>query len=719
MLACAAPCVAASPDRDWPSVVVTPILDEPLRDAAISKGQDGLFYLTATSPTIRPDGSHDYDFNQGIRLWRSEDLKSWTDLGWVWDFQRDAQKGDTSWQQYRRLVPGKTDQVFARAATAPELHFAKGTYWICFSLNNKGTGLLRSTSGKPEGPYESHSYITVRGGDPSMFVDDDGCVYWLFDGGWIARMSDDLTALAEPPRLLQPALDPAPGHRENSPDGYGGHPLQVGSAGAFLFKRDGRYYLTAWEENTRCGVRFRDTWIAYADSLYGPYSRRHLMVPCGGAVTVFEGPHSTAVEAFRGRYDSTLKEHIDGPQYYVAYSGHGAWAQARDRAALVPLEWLGPTRWEVYVTSHVESFPRKPQHVFTEKGPWSRMKPLAVSSVNTRDMSVTHAPDGWFYLSGSVIDWPGELVMWRSRDLCSWEEMPALFRYEDIHWLPHKLGEPPSDLDAKACGQWDFCRVFWGAKLEYLRGNYYIIHGTMRHDRFAPGNGGAGVLCSISGKPEGPYECLWKVGGQLGRDPGPLWPDFFTGPDGKLYASTAIDWKLHVAEVGDLDLPGWKWDYRPVDTGGIQYASDAFGGMTVFEGLFVLDAIHWSGPAASVHGRWSEKAKHHSTYDGYYIQADGPWGPIPVDRELFVVPHIWAVYGNLFKDDQGQWWAVSFGNEHTSPWWQQPGLFPVNVRNDDGRLHIEVPKDGWTERQLKIMGGGEVAEVKTVQETLP
>ena len=37
---------AATPDRDWPSVVVTPALDVPMRNPAITLGPDGACCLT-------------------------------------------------------------------------------------------------------------------------------------------------------------------------------------------------------------------------------------------------------------------------------------------------------------------------------------------------------------------------------------------------------------------------------------------------------------------------------------------------------------------------------------------------------------------------------------------------------------------------------------------------------------------------------------------------
>ena len=62
---------------------VAPLLNIGLRDTAICRGPDDTFYLTGT---IGPDFMV---ANEGIRVWRSHDLKTWDDLGLVWTFERD------------------------------------------------------------------------------------------------------------------------------------------------------------------------------------------------------------------------------------------------------------------------------------------------------------------------------------------------------------------------------------------------------------------------------------------------------------------------------------------------------------------------------------------------------------------------------------------------------------------------------------------------------
>ena len=94
--------------------------------------------------------------------------------------------------------------------------------------NKGGTGLLKSTSGKAEGPYvDVHPKGPLTDEiDASLFVDDDGKVYFVYQNGKIARLNEEMNELAEKPRLLKPANND-----------------QVGFEGAFMTKIDGKYVL--------------------------------------------------------------------------------------------------------------------------------------------------------------------------------------------------------------------------------------------------------------------------------------------------------------------------------------------------------------------------------------------------------------------------------------------------------------------------------------------
>ena len=725
--------------RDWPSVVPTPILDVPMRDAAITRGPDSMYYLTGTlaaedgarrqpldlkSTILATTASKNPDFDncRVIKLWRSSDLKTWEDLGVVWDMKEDVfgARGDRfypaiQYQREARYAPGPQGYDTNLGCTEPELHFIKGDWYICYSISGHGTALLKSESGKPSGPYALWGHITFAHGSPSMFWDKkdefggDDAVYWLFGGGWIAKMTDDLKALAEPPTLIRPQHERPPAWAK-APTFFD-HPLSVGSHGVFLFKHRGRYYVTAGDWTHRLGTPCDDTYLAYADSPRGPWSRRHLMIPHGGGITVFQGPRNSAVPRFTypqqafylGSVSKIAKPATEVEKakndlpFYATFFGHDDRAIFRDRPSFIPLEWTGPQRPVYGLHDDCESFPRKPQHVFTERGPWPWMKP-ALQGLKMRDVSVRKMPDGYLVLSGSIYGQPKELCVYRSKDMLHWEKVGPVWTYDQIEWLPVKL-----PLPALKPGDTPWQHTFWDTQVLFWKGTYYIAFDIFMRDDH-PEHRGCGVLKSTTGKLEGPYISLGKVGGQLGKDSGPIMPNFFEGSDGKLYAKNWLNWKQVVAEA-DLDVPGWKWDYKPVDGGVFKHRTrmDPFG----IEGVAgkILFMTAGNGP-----GGWTEE----NSYDVNYVTAATPWGPV-ISERMRVIPH--AAAANCFQDNTGKWWRICFGSDATGPWNDMLGFLPLRVEHSGEELivDVEVSPD---EHQKRIMGGGAVAEVKTVGETV-
>lgn len=251
---------------------VKPLLELHLRDTVICLGGDGNYYMTGSS------GDNIWDRNDGIELWKSPNLKDWKYVGLVWSIEKDG-----TWQKQWRDLHGK----LTRNVWAPEIHYIKNNYYLTLSMAPGNLGILKSTSGKPEGPYVgalAEDKPLSGGIDATLFEDTDGKVYFTYGNpSKIALMKEDMSGLAEPFRSLKledPDHDPKH-HAEKcikrgSPD--------IGHEGASLFKANGKYYLGAaddWEG------RYSSV-VAIADNVYGPYRMRHEAVPTGGGTNYFK-----------------------------------------------------------------------------------------------------------------------------------------------------------------------------------------------------------------------------------------------------------------------------------------------------------------------------------------------------------------------------------------------------------------------------------------------
>ncbi|MDR2146026.1 MAG: family 43 glycosylhydrolase, partial [Tannerella sp.] len=241
--------------------------------------------------------THCWDWNDGLYLFRSLDMKQWEPMGLIWSMEKDG-----TWQKYPKIheeggkYPKKSingDSLDNRflAVWAPELHYIKSrkNWYIVTCLNDsekgKGSFILESVSGKPEGPY-----VNIKGNeeaplfnniDGSLFEDGDGTVYFVGHNHYIARMKEDMSGFAEPPvQLKETSYNPEP---------Y--------IEGAFIFKYENKYHLVQaiWSHRLPDGTetyspdkddnktRYSyDCIIATADNIYGPYSRRYNAMTGGG-----------------------------------------------------------------------------------------------------------------------------------------------------------------------------------------------------------------------------------------------------------------------------------------------------------------------------------------------------------------------------------------------------------------------------------------------------
>lgn len=179
-------------------------------------------------------------------VFSSEDLTEWTDHGVI------LRQEDVPW--------GKPD---AYAMWAPDCVFKDGKYYFYFPdapASGMGFGVGVAVSDRPYGPFvpEAEQIKGIFGIDPCVLIDDDGTsyIYWAGMGIRGCRLNDNMLELDGEPQLLD----------QNLPAGF--------KEGPFVFKCDGRYYLTyPWvRENTET--------LAYAigDSPLGPFEYKGLIM---------------------------------------------------------------------------------------------------------------------------------------------------------------------------------------------------------------------------------------------------------------------------------------------------------------------------------------------------------------------------------------------------------------------------------------------------------
>ena len=267
---------------------IKPVWDVHLRDTDIILGGDGNYYMTGSS------GDNIWRYNDGIELWRSPDLKAWSYLGLVWSIDKDG-----GWEKLWR----DHHQHPTRAIWAPEIRYLHHNYFLTFGMPPGGMSILKSATGRPEGPYvhatdpdrpivggigpTSESFLI----DPTLFEDDDGSVYFTYGPGKvIAKMKDDLSGFAETPRpvvLSDPVYEPAT--RRDAENFFG-------FEGATIFKANGRYYFGSTDK-----VHDRYSMcMAVSDNIYGPYRMRHETVPCNGGTNFFQAKDGFWYSCFFG-----------------------------------------------------------------------------------------------------------------------------------------------------------------------------------------------------------------------------------------------------------------------------------------------------------------------------------------------------------------------------------------------------------------------------------
>jgi hypothetical protein len=133
-----------------------------------------------------------YDIGVGLsdwvmpewRIFRSEDLQQWTQVGVISPADNYMGSGNTS-------------------CWAGDIVQRNGRFYWYFSNGNQDCGVM--VAERPEGPYhDALGKPLVDSFDPTVFVDDDGTSYLVYGAHEynIARLKENMIELAETPRPI-------------------------------------------------------------------------------------------------------------------------------------------------------------------------------------------------------------------------------------------------------------------------------------------------------------------------------------------------------------------------------------------------------------------------------------------------------------------------------------------------------------------------------------
>ena len=236
-----------------------------IRDPYITLGPDDFYYLTGTQPNENDprEAADPYNIGLGrasivgdqVRVYRSRDLIQWESLGAPYTLADSFQVREGGKRPVNRLV------------WAPEVHWL-GDRWALVHCPAALATLALTSGPELKGPW-THPMGRNLGErhDPSLFKDDDGTWYLLWQNTLIAPLSKDFTAYtAEPVRI-----DPA-----GSRPGPEGTPIsRIGHEGATMIKVGSKYVHlgTAWSTD-RVRKGSYNLYYCTADRITGPYGPR-------------------------------------------------------------------------------------------------------------------------------------------------------------------------------------------------------------------------------------------------------------------------------------------------------------------------------------------------------------------------------------------------------------------------------------------------------------
>ncbi len=514
---------------------VKPLLDIPLGACHVLLHKDGFYYMTGTY------GGYDVKENDGIYMWKSSDLIQWEALGKIFDIEQDGSwckshairfQIQTRLGQQKLFLKDEPGCDF-RAILSPKLFAIHQEIYLTFAMNYGGTGILKSTTGLPQGPYVDYAKITEDGYSSSLFVDEDQSIYYLYDSGKIARMSSDLRNVVEPFTEIHISHD----YQQFTTVQRAVDTKTVGVNGAYMIKHEGYYYLFCADYFYRMGHANYDQFVAVSPSLTGPFSKRYLAIPHGAEATYFQDKNQV---------------------WHAAISGHDQYSFHNNRFSVIPM------------TFQDHRYLRPADRIILENSPVGKSRKLhwqEGAGDFIRDTQIEAGPDGYYYLTGTTkasSDHQG-IELWRSHSLDD-------FEYIGLVWQP--------DLDQNLWynqqknGQ---TRAFWAPEIHFVRNNYYIT--------FSLQFGGTVLLKSTSGRGEGPYEMVGQMTSDL------IDSSLFEDDDGTVY----FVWQDgRIARMKE-DMTGFAEEAQLLTDANREVVGYEGVFIVKIDGKYVLGAASWNG----------------------------------------------------------------------------------------------------------------------------
>ncbi len=244
-----------------------------IRDPYITLGPDDFYYLTGTQPDENDPREASDPYNIGlagtsivgehVRVWKSKDLIRWEPLGDTFSVKDSLSFAGTGNTKNRK----KKNPEPPRLIWAPEVHWL-GDRWALVHCPRQVASFALTEGAQLKGPW-THPMGNRLGSlhDPSLFQDEDGTRYLLWQNTFIAPLNRELTDYAAPPVRIDPA-----GTRPG-PDGTVIN--RIGHEGATMIKVGGKYVHlgTAWSTDQGRKGSY-NLYYCVADKITGPYGPR-------------------------------------------------------------------------------------------------------------------------------------------------------------------------------------------------------------------------------------------------------------------------------------------------------------------------------------------------------------------------------------------------------------------------------------------------------------